>query len=77
MKQLTLYVMPGCPFCERVTDYIDQENLDVDIVDIFEDRAGLRHLRKVGGKIQCPCLFIDDEPLYESVAIMDYLKQNQ
>lgn len=76
MKDLQLYVIPSCPFCKRVTQYLDKNQLSVPIKDITTDDEAMEYLKRVGGKIQAPCLFIDGEPMYESSDIIDYFKQN-
>ena len=72
---LELFKFDECPYCQRVIDYIE-ENGRNDIIyrDIHEDEANRERLISVGGMEQVPCLFVDGEPLYESMDIIDWLQ---
>lgn len=76
MTQLELYVIPGCPYCKVVIDYMDEQGIEYQELDIYADEESKKNLVEVGGKVQCPCLFIDGQPMYESQAILNYLKAN-
>jgi len=76
--ELVLYGRPSCPYCARVDRVIKELNI--------EDKITRRHtgigtewradLRKRTGSTQVPCLFIDDEPMFESLDIIAWLKAN-
>lgn len=74
MTMLDLYVIPGCPYCKVVTDYMDEAGIEYRELNIHTDPEAKQHLVDIGGKAQCPCLFIDGEPMYESRDILDYLQ---
>lgn len=77
MFDLTLYYYPTCPYCRKVTRFIDKNNLEeIELKNINQDQEAEAKLIEVGGKRQVPCLFIDDEPLYESADIINWLKSN-
>lgn len=77
MFDLTLYYYPTCPYCRKVTKFIDRNNLEkIELKNINQNQEAEAKLIDVGGKRQVPCLFIDDEPLYESDDIIDWLKSN-
>ena len=75
---LVLYGRPSCPYCARVDRAIKEMGL--------EDKITRRHtglgtewradLRKRTGSTQVPCLFIDGEPLFESLDIIAWMKAN-
>ena len=69
-----LYVLTGCPYCAKVLDYLDAHDIKIPIHNITTDPAARSTLETVGGKVQCPCLFINGKPLYESDDIIDYLE---
>lgn len=48
----------------------------IELRDINENKDYEEELLKKGKKIQVPCLFIDEEPLYESMDIIAYLDKN-
>ena len=74
---LELYKKDSCPYCQRVMRYIDSTGRD-DIAcrDIVLSPEADETLVRVGGKRQVPCLFIDGEPLYESMDIIRWLEEH-
>ena len=74
---LELFKRSTCPFCRRVLDYLDSVGRkDVLFLDIEEDPEAEARLVREGGKAQVPCLFIDGKPLYESMDIIQWLKDH-
>lgn len=75
--KLELFKMDTCPYCRRVMDFITVSGRsDVEMCDIHEAKENRDRLITVGGKEQVPCLFIDGTPLYESMDIIAWLKEN-
>lgn len=73
--KLELFKKDTCPYCCRVMSYIEQSGrTDVEYKDIIESDENRRRLVEVGGKQQVPCLFIDGDPLYESMDIINWLE---
>ncbi len=72
-KDLVLYVRPGCPYCQRVFSFLEENGMEIPQRDISRDPNAREELERRGGKGQVPCLFIDGQPLYESLDIIDYL----
>lgn len=73
-KKLELYYYPECPFCQRVLRAIDANDYKgIELKNIHADAEADKTLVRVGGKHQVPCLFIDGQPLYESLDIIDFL----
>ncbi|MFN2341102.1 MAG: glutaredoxin family protein [Halanaerobium sp.] len=77
MFDLILYYYPTCPYCRKVTKFIDKNDLDeIELKNINQNQKAEAELIETGGKRQVPCLFIDGEPLYESADIINWLKSN-
>ena len=74
--ELRLFYRPTCGFSFKVLNFIEQNNLNVELVNISADDAALEELVRVGGKQQVPCLFIDGKAMYESNDIIDWLREN-
>lgn len=73
--KLELYEKDTCPYCRRVMSYIEQSGrTDVEYRDILESEENRRRLVEAGGKQQVPCLFIDGDPLYEGMDIINWLE---
>lgn len=76
MPELTLYYTDACPFCQKVLNFMRDQNIDIPKKDIMEDESIYRELFDIGGKGQVPCLVIDGKALYESLDIIAWLKEN-
>jgi glutaredoxin 3 len=74
-SELTLYVKKSCPYCTKVDRYIDAHNLRIKTIDITNNMDARETLIKTGGKAQVPCLFVNGKPMYESRAIITFLKK--
>lgn len=71
-----LYIMPSCPYCRKVLNYMSDHDIKIPLKDITSDPQAADTLVSVGGKRQVPCLFIDGRPLYESSDIVSYLEKH-
>ena len=73
--KLELYMFDTCPYCRRVLNYLAESGrTDVELHNIHKNVEDRRRLIEVGGMEQVPCLFIDGDPMYESLDIIDWLK---
>lgn len=77
MKDYILYVGTICPFCKKVENFLNEENIELEIVNIEKDRDAMQKLIEEGGKRQVPCLYHDGEYLYESDDIIEFLNANK
>ena len=73
---LLLYYKPTCPYCIKVLDHLQKEDLEISLKNVQTDLKAKDELLHLGGKMQVPCLFIDGKPLYESDDIIAYVKEN-
>ena len=76
MKDYQLYVGTVCRFCKKVENFMEENNINIPLVNINEDRQAMLELMEKGGKRQVPCLYHDGEYLYESDDIIAFLKEN-
>ena len=72
MEKLTLYYLPSCPYCQKVLQFMDNHQIDIELKDTSRP-DNKSYLLENGKKGQVPCLFIDNQPLYESNDIISYL----
>lgn len=72
---INLYILPTCPYCKKVIDYLKTTNLNYNLFDINEEK-NLDVLMKMGGKRQVPFLFDNEKniTMYESSDIIEFLK---
>ena len=78
--KLALYQFNACPFCVKVRRTLHALNLPVALKDAKNDPQARQELEQQGGKVQVPCLRIEDDNgnvqwLYESKAIIAYLQE--
>lgn len=76
MNDYKLFVGTICPYCAKVENFMKEENISIDIVNIEEDREAMKKLIEEGGKRQVPCLYHDGKYLYESDDIINFLRDN-
>lgn len=76
ITDLTLYVCDTCPYCSKVTTFLQQEKLSVVTKNVEHDPLILDELLALtGGKQQVPCLKMDDTHyLFESSEIIQQLR---
>lgn len=79
LSQLSIYQFELCPFCIKVRRQMHKLDLDIKLIDAKDPKYG-EELKAGGGKIQVPCLKIQNEDgtfqwMYESSDINNYLEQ--
>lgn len=72
---LNIFILPTCPYCKKVIDYLKTTKLKYNLLDINETYY-LDELIQLGGKRQVPFLFDNDKNvmMYESDDIIEFLK---
>jgi glutaredoxin len=71
----TLYELDGCPYCEKVSDRLDDLGMDYESVPVPGLHSERNEVRAVSGQRQVPVL-VDDERgviMAESDRIVEYL----
>lgn len=68
-----LYMMETCPYCRKVMNFLDENNIDYNKIDITNSENH-RRLLELGGKDQVPFMVDNDIKMYESSDIIDYFK---
>lgn len=76
VKNIKIYCLQSCPFCIKVVDYVEEKNLEVELIDVTNDVKLQKEVESLGGKYQVPMMTVDGEPMYESDDIVDWLKEN-
>ena len=72
---LELYVSETCPYCRKVMDFFEENNINYAKKNVAEPE-NLNILLKTGGKAQVPFLIDTDKnvSMYESDDIIEYVK---
>ena len=76
MPAYELFIMPACPYCQKVLRFMERSGIEMPLRDITSDPDAREELVRVGGKPQVPCLFIDGAALYESDDIIARLSKD-
>jgi glutaredoxin 3 len=58
-----LYVKAGCPFCAAAMDYLDQQGIVYEQIDVRGDEEGMRKLKELSGQTRTPTLVWDGKVL--------------
>ena len=79
LAHMALYQFYACPFCIKTRRALRRLNLPIQTRNVNEGSPFRAELVEQGGKIQVPCLRIEEagkvEWLYDSNAIISYLEQ--
>lgn len=73
--KLILYIGSTCPYCARVTDFLRQNPMDIEIKDVWSDEAANQEMLALTGRSQVPCLRIGNSYMHESLDIIEKLKE--
>ena len=74
MTKLILYIGDTCRYCQRVTDYLRNNPMDIEIKDVWHDEKAFEEMFSLTKRSQVPCLRIDDTFMHESLDIIEKLK---
>lgn len=72
---IRLFMLETCGYCRRVIEYLDENNIPYEKIDISE-KENEEALVRIGGKRQVPFMIDTDKniEMYESSDILEYLK---
>jgi glutaredoxin len=78
LQTMALYQFPACPFCVKVRRTMKRLNLNIELRNVQQENQWRSELSREGGKIQVPCLKIEEADgtsvwMYESSTIVNYL----
>lgn len=78
MTNLELYVLPGCPYCAKVTTKLDELGLDYVSHEVPSSHSKRTEVEEISGQTGVPVLVDPDngiEGLPESSDIIEYLEE--
>jgi glutaredoxin 3 len=58
-----LYVKSGCPYCKAAVEYLDDEGISYDTVDVRGDDQKMQKLQELSGQTKTPTLDWDGDVL--------------
>jgi glutathione S-transferase len=78
MANITLYNLPGCPFCAKVVNKLDELGLEYDTIDVPRAHSQREEVKEVSGQTGVPVLVDEEhgvEGMAESADIVAYLEE--
>ena len=75
--RLLLIYSPRCPYCQKVLAFLKKQNKAIPLCNVLEQRECVTKLYDLGKKGIVPCLLIDEVPLFDAEAIIDWLQENK
>ncbi|RYF48000.1 MAG: glutaredoxin [Cytophagaceae bacterium] len=69
-----LLIKKTCPYCMKVLMAAEELKIALQSRDVAQDAAAHALLLQRGGKQQVPCLLHGEQAMYESEAIITYLR---
>ncbi len=79
MANITLYELPGCPYCAKVIDKFDELGLEYDSIEVPRSHGERTEVEEVSGQTGVPVI-VDDEHgidgMAESDDIVEFLEEN-
>ncbi|MEE6209691.1 glutathione S-transferase N-terminal domain-containing protein [Salarchaeum sp. III] len=78
MSDITLYNLPGCPYCAKVKDKLAELDLDYEQIDVPRAHSERTEVEEVSGQTGVPVLVDPEngvEGMPESDDIVEYLEK--
>ncbi len=63
MATPTLYVKRGCPYCVDATEYLDQNSIAYESVEVRGDPEQMQKLKDLSGQSKTPTLVLNGDVL--------------
>lgn len=60
-KTVTVYSIPGCPWCRKAKEYLGEKGLPFIDYDVAEDHAKLEEMVQLTGQHTVPVVIVDSE----------------
>ena len=79
MANLELYELPGCPFCAKVINKLDELGLEYESHEVPRAHSERTEVEQISGQTGVPVLVDHDngiEAMPESADIVEYLEQH-
>lgn len=76
-RSLALYYVPSCPYCREVLTYLQHIHKKIPLKNVKQDSNAKEELKRIGGVLEVPCLIVDDQAMYGSETIIEWLTTHQ
>lgn len=78
MANITLYELPGCPYCAKVTDKLAELDVEYESIEVPSSHGKRDEVEAVSGQTGVPVLIDEDhgiDGMPESDDIVEYLEK--
>ncbi len=58
-KKITVYSTPTCPFCIRAKQYLKENNIQFENIDVSQDQVKAQEMIKKSGQMGVPVIEVD------------------
>ena len=58
-KTIRLFTKPYCGWCEQARDWLDEQGIAYDEIDVIADRAAFEEMRRLSGQTLAPVIEVD------------------
>ncbi|MGQ3413389.1 glutaredoxin family protein [Natrinema sp. LN54] len=76
-SNITMYVLEGCPYCEAVTDRLEEADIEYEREEVPALHSGRDEVKRVSGQRAVPVLVDEDHgvTMAESENILEYVER--
>ena len=61
MKKVTVYSTPTCPYCKRAKQFLKDNNIDFEDINVSADQERAQEMIQKSGQMGVPVIDIDGE----------------
>jgi len=58
---IKVYSTPTCPYCDLLKDYLKDNNIEFEVIDLSQDEKAVQYIMEKTGKMAVPVTEIDEE----------------
>ena len=78
MPKVTVYRTPTCPWCHKATDFLKENNIPYEDINVAADQKAAQDMIEKSGQMGVPVIEIDDKIIvgFDKNAMKKALKLN-
>ena len=62
-EHIRLFIKPFCGWCHEAKDWLDEQGVAYEELDVVSDRAAYQEMKEISGQTRAPVLEVDGEVL--------------
>ena len=62
-EHVRLFIKPFCGWCHEAKDWLDEQGVAYEELDVVSDRAAYQEMKEISGQTRAPVLEVDGEVL--------------